>query len=72
MAASTVSTEEVETPFCCHCKEDFPVGPRFAMGVLVPLDKAPARLRDRFYSWREHPSGAYLCGNCYFDLTDEW
>jgi hypothetical protein len=41
------------------------------MGVLVPLTRAPSRLRQRFASWIGHPEGAYLCGNCYFDLTDD-
>jgi hypothetical protein len=58
-------------PFCCNCQEDFPVGDSVRLGVLVPLTRAPSRLRQRFASWIGHPEGAYLCGNCYFDLTDD-
>jgi hypothetical protein len=60
--------------FCCNCQEDFPVAPDGAavrMGFLFPLVRMPKRLRDRFASWRKHEDGSYLCGNCYFDLTDE-
>jgi hypothetical protein len=67
----------VVTAFCCECKEDFPVaeiGSGIRMGVLFPLKRMPLRLQDRFHSWADdedsEASGAYLCGNCYFDLTD--
>ncbi len=61
------------SPFCQRCKEDFPVGTGtgWRMGFLRPIDTVPKR------SWRklqimdwEFPEGRYLCGNCYFDLTD--
>jgi hypothetical protein len=68
-----------DTPFCVRCKEDFPVADEPAtwrMGQLRPLRKAPKRIRERFREWlsedaiNPHPM---LCGNCYFDLTDdEW
>ena len=64
-----------EAPFCCQCKSDFPIAEEptsWGMGALRPLRLAPKRLRDRFASWLAHPEGSFLCGNCYFDLTDEW
>jgi hypothetical protein len=59
--------------FCCRCKEDFPVAQepsRWAMGVMRLLAKAPKGIREQFREWLDHPDGQYLCGNCYFDLTD--
>ncbi len=60
-------------PFCCECKSDFPVAVEptsWRMGELRDIDRLTDRLRRRFAEWREHPDGHYLCGNCYFDLTD--
>lgn len=61
------------TPFCNRCHEDFPLAPPrvrgWAMGWLYPLSKAPKWIRQRFK--REIDDNNYLCGNCYFDLTDE-
>ncbi len=63
-----------DLPFCQRCKEDFPVrsGGGFAMGQLTPSDDIPRYLwaQLRVVDW-EDPNGRYLCGNCYFDLTDE-
>lgn len=67
--------ETKSRPFCCRCKEDFPVGVEpsmWRMGTLTKLKKAPKRIRDMFPNWVDseiHGEG-YLCGNCYFDLTD--
>ena len=61
--------------FCCRCQEDFPVAPEGAavrMGFLYRLARMPRRLRDRFASWANDDEGGFLCGNCCFDLTDEW
>jgi hypothetical protein len=41
------------------------------MGMMRLLSKAPKRIRDRFREWLDHATGKYLCGNCYFDLTDD-
>lgn len=59
--------------FCCRCKEEFPVAlaPHWRMGELRHLTKAPKVIREAFSTWLEHEDGGYLCGNCYFDLTDE-
>ena len=64
-------------PFCCRCKEDFPIGVPdkmgWQMGQLRKLKKAPKKIRDKYKDWLNseiHGEG-YLCGNCYFDLTDE-
>lgn len=65
-----------QQPFCCRCKEDFPVAPEqiaWAMGFLKPLRKAPKKIQAKFGEWLKselHGEG-YLCGNCYFDLTDD-
>ena len=63
-------------PFCCRCKEDFPVEDAepaiWRMGVMRELRRAPKRIREQFREWLDselHGKG-YLCGNCYFDLTD--
>lgn len=64
-----------DEPFCCNCKEDFPIATEPAtwrMGSMRELKKAPKKIRQRFSSWLKselHGKG-YLCGNCYFDLTD--
>lgn len=68
------SPREAVTAFCCNCKEDFALareGVPWRMGLLFPLARAPRKIRERFASWRDHEEGAYLCGNCLFDLTDE-
>lgn len=60
--------------FCCRCKEEFPEANEptsWTMGKLRKLDKAPRRIVAQFSDWLGHPGGKYLCGNCYFDLTDE-
>lgn len=66
--------------FCCRCKEDFGVTEKglrdgfrakWRMGELRELKDAPKKIRDQFRDWLDHPDGHYLCGNCYFDLTDE-
>lgn len=61
-----------DQPFCAECKESFPViaGAPFRMGQLRPLSESSQRWQDRYRSWLDHDAGAYLCGNCYFDLTD--
>jgi hypothetical protein len=62
-----------DSPFCCRCKEDFDVTPepaQWQMGFMRELRKAPARIRHRYAEWLSHETGKYLCGNCYFDLTD--
>jgi hypothetical protein len=39
------------------------------MGQLRPLAKAPPKIR-REYRGVAYDDEQYLCGNCYFDLTD--
>ena len=62
-------------PFCCRCKSDFPVAKEptgWSMGKLRKLKYASARIKREFRDWLNseiHGEG-YLCGNCYFDLTD--
>lgn len=62
-----------DQPFCQRCKEDFPVSTvhGFVMGYLRSIDALSKQ------EWRqlgivdsEEVNGRYLCGNCYFDLTD--
>lgn len=61
----------IERPRCVRCDEDFRVAENpeagWAMGVLRPLAVARDSLPKRLRALR----GDYLCGNCYFDLTDE-
>lgn len=64
-----------EAPFCCRCKEEMPVAKEpagWAMGMMRKLKKAPRRIQELYREWLDneiHGEG-YLCGNCYFDLTD--
>jgi len=67
-----------EVPFCCRCKEEFPIREidsrlgGWSMGVLRKLKYAPKKIKYEFREWLNselHGEG-YLCGNCYFDLTD--
>ncbi len=61
-------------PFCCRCQSDYPIAPRGSgtrMGYLFPLARLPKRFQRQFASWRDHGEGAYLCGSCLFDLTDD-
>lgn len=60
-----------EHPFCCRCGESFPLAKEpagWTLGTLRPLRKAPKAIKDRY---RGDPNAKYLCGNCFFDLTDE-
>lgn len=64
-----------EKPFCCRCKEDFPVAEepaRWQMGQMRKLKKAPKWIKDNFKEWinSEIHGEGYLCGNCFFDLED--
>ena len=70
-------TEEPEK-FCCRCKEEFSVMEDdnkyrgWRMGQLRHLKYAPLKIRRQFREWLNseiHGEG-YLCGNCFFDLTD--
>lgn len=58
--------------FCGRCKEDFPLAPegqRIQMGYNYPIKRFGIKIRRWFNS---HYRGFhYLCGNCYFDVTDE-
>ena len=60
---------------CFRCYEDMPVAEEPAawrMGELRPLSKAPKRVRDAVrYDKGDIRGEPMLCGNCYFDLTDE-
>ena len=60
-----------DSPHCRRCYEDFPVAKEpsgWRMGFLRSLKKAPAKIRRQYQTeWDEED---YLCGNCYFDLTD--
>ncbi len=74
-------THVSDAPFCQRCKEDFPVQDSvgvvhyhhvFSMGELTPMERIPRDSWSRFglVEW-EDENGHYLCGNCYFDLTDD-
>ena len=67
-------------PFCARCKEEFPVvddleaGGKKAwrMGELNKIKFATKRIRDGFRDWIDGDihGEPYMCGNCYFDITD--
>jgi hypothetical protein len=64
---------EDETPRCARCQEEFPVGDadRWEMGKLRKVTRTMKRFWDQFGRFRDPEMGEpYLCGNCYFDLTD--
>lgn len=56
---------------CIRCGESFPVSLEefWVMGQLRELKHAPTWIRDRFMMKANYY--CYLCGNCYFDMTDE-
>jgi hypothetical protein len=62
----------MDTPDCVRCHEEFPIqkkGKGWQMGTLKPLREAPKGIQAQF----SHVGAIYdlwLCGNCYFDLTD--
>ena len=63
-----------DAPSCCRCYEDFPLianADEWRMGILRPLERAPQRIRDQYREWLGDDERGYLCGNCYFDLTDD-
>ncbi len=61
--------------YCCRCGENFPVAKeptRWQMGMMRELKLAPKKVRKE---WKECACSnelgkKYLCGNCYFDMTD--
>lgn len=63
----------MEERYCIRCGEDFPVSPDgvvgWLMGWLRELKYAPKRIKDSFAMKATEDS--YLCGNCYYDMTDE-
>jgi hypothetical protein len=67
----------VDRPCCCRCYEDFPVAKEptgWAMGFLRPVTFLDRRIRRKHNILTHDPETRevqYLCGNCYFDLTDE-
>lgn len=64
-----------DKPICIRCLEDFPVAQEpthWTMGYLRPVKKLPAKVRGRLRVDPDDIRGEpHLCGNCYFDLTDE-
>jgi hypothetical protein len=63
----------MDEKFCCRCKENFPVAvePTFwRLGQMRQLRRAPKTIQKKFADWFDHDLGGFLCGNCYFDLTD--
>lgn len=66
-----------ERPFCAVCQEDFPVPEnaevaRITMGQLYPLSRwrSDSSFRRKIERAR-FGIGDHLCGNCWFDLTDD-
>ena len=56
---------------CVRCMEDFPIEDTklWQMGAMRTLERAPKRIRKAFQDVSDETM--YLCGNCYFDMTDE-
>ena len=58
--------------WCARCKEEFPVADNpngsIRMGWLYPLKRFKKKIKNHFQV--KNQTGDYLCGNCYFDLTD--
>lgn len=62
--------------FCACCKDTgFPVvdePARWTMGQMRELRFAPHMVIERVgRAWLTVDDGKFLCGDCYFDLTDE-
>jgi hypothetical protein len=75
MVRKTEANESIDKPRCCRCKENFPVAKDqtagWLMGLLRELRHAPKKIREDFAPWADASKERYLCGNCYFDLTDD-
>ncbi len=59
--------------YCIRCREGFPVSPEgvgWLMGWMRPLKDAPQKIKDVYLLAGGVDS--YLCGNCYFDLKDDY
>lgn len=70
-----VKTKFMNEPFCCRCKEEFQVAEEptgWTMGMLRKLLEAPKWIQQ-LENFLKDKIGEelHLCGNCYFDLTDE-
>ncbi len=68
-------TDQDDCKWCDRCLEDFPVAPagsRIDLGKLYPLSRfsggGAGNLAVQRACKGDHSS--YVCGNCYFDLTD--
>lgn len=64
-----------DKPYCFRCFEEFPVADEpteWQMGELRPLKKAPKSVQRQVHHEEDDFRGEpMLCGNCYFDLTDD-
>lgn len=60
-----------DRPFCNRCLEDFPLSEQkqVEMGSLYPLGLFASAVRRKVQP-REDGNN-YLCGNCYFNLSEE-
>lgn len=61
----------MEDKYCVRCMEDFEVSKikPFQMGYNYPLEMMPKSIQNKFRDISDEEM--FLCGNCYFDLTDE-
>lgn len=68
-----MSEEKEDNKWCARCQEDFPIAEdvkgRIQMGLLYPLKRFQKKIREHYEV--KGGTGSYLCGNCYFDLTDD-
>ena len=70
-------TTPMRKPFCARCKEDFPAADEpgrkaWAMGQLNQIRYAKKNVRDAYRAWLDGDlhGEPWMCGSCYFDITD--
>jgi len=58
---------------CTRCNSEFPIAKEPAgwqLGKLRLLSRASKKVRSH-WSVSNAPPRSYICGNCWFDITDE-
>jgi hypothetical protein len=71
--AASLGGTKVTAPFCNRCFEEFPLASAedgkkpIRMGLLYKLTRFGKKIRD---AQERDDDNNFLCGNCYFDLTD--
>ena len=64
--------KEEKNNWCSRCQEEFPIAEdvheQIRMGKLYELQRFSKEIRGHYEV--KSGTGSYLCGNCYYDLTD--